>query len=125
MLVDALNTFVDNRAFLSGKTVPTADNDLTKRNQKVGLICDYFHRIAEQIIVNGNVHRVDMLFGIACNSDKLSVQSRNKRKILAFGIADYNIIRSCQKAVEYFTLYAETLSCTRRTEDKSVWVFEP
>ena len=125
MLVDALNTFVDNRAFLSGKTVATSDNDLTKRNQEVGLICDHFHRIAEQIIVNGNVHRVDMLFGIACNSDKLSVQSRNKRKILSFGVADDYVINCCKKAVEYFTLYAETLACTRRTEDKSIRIFEP
>lgn len=53
-----------------------------------------------------------MLFGIACNSDKLSVQSRNKRKILSFGVADDYVINCCKKAVEYFTLYAETLACT-------------
>ena len=64
MLVDALNTFIDNRAFLSGKTVATSDNDLAKRDQKVGLIGDHFHRIAEKEIINRNIHRIQVLFAV-------------------------------------------------------------
>ena len=124
MFVDTLNTLINDRAFLSGKPVATADNDLTQGDQEVGLVCDDFHRIAEHIVINGDVHRVDVLFGIAGDTDKLSVERRNKRKILTFGIADDNIVHGCQKAVEDLTLNAETLACAWCSEDKPVRIFQ-
>ena len=125
VLVDTLNTLINDRAFLRRKSVAAADNDLTQGDQEVRLVRNDFHRIAEHIVINGDVHRVDVLFRVAGDTDKLSVECRNKRKILTFGIADDNIVHGCQKAVEDLTLNAETLACTWRTEDKSVRVFEP
>ena len=64
MFVDTLNTLINDRAFLSGKPVATADNDLTQGDQEVGLVRNDFHRIAEHIVINGDVHRVDVLFAV-------------------------------------------------------------
>ena len=125
VLVDTLNTLINDRTFLRRKSVAAANNDLTQGDQEVGLVRNDLHRIAEHIIINGNVHRVDVLFRVAGDTDKLSVERRHKRKILAFGITDDNIVHGCQKAVENFTLNAETLACARCSEDKPVRVFEP
>ena len=122
MLIDTLYALINDRAFLSGKPVSAADNDLAQADKKITLVCNHFHRIGEHIVINGYVHRIDMLFGIAGDADKLTVKRRYKRKILAFGIADDNIIERSEKAVEDFTLDAETLAGTRRTEDKTVRV---
>jgi len=64
VLVNTLYALVNDRAFFRRQTVTTADNDLTKRNQKIGLIGDNFHRIAEKIIINGYIHWIDMLFTV-------------------------------------------------------------
>ena len=64
MLVNSLNTLINDRAFLRRKSVATADNDLTQGDQEVGLVCDDLHWIAEHIVINGNVHRVDVLFAV-------------------------------------------------------------
>ena len=66
-----------------------------------------------------------MLFAVAGNTDKLSVERRYKREIFTLGITDDNIVRGSQKAVKYLTFYAETLACARCAEDKSVGIFEP
>ena len=104
VLIDTLYALIYNGAFLSRKPVATADNDLTQGDQEVGLVRNDFHRIAEHIVINGNVHRVDVLFRVAGDTDKLSVERRNKWEIFTFGIADDNIVHGCQKAVENFTL---------------------
>ena len=107
MLVDTLNAFINDRAFLRRQSIATADDDLTQGYQEVGLIGDDLHRIAEQVVINRNVHRVYMMLAVRRNTDKLSVKRLHQRIIFALRIADDNIIYRGQEAVENLTLDRE------------------
>ena len=112
-LVNTLYAFINYRTFFGTQTVTTAHNDFTKGNQKVGFISDNLHRIFQQILVNSNIHRVDVLLRVACDTDKLSFESLHKRKIFSLRVTDNNIVRCSQKAVQNLTLNAETFTTSR------------
>ena len=55
---------------------------------------------------------------------RFSVQGSHEACIFSFGINDDNIIISCEKYVKHFTLSGKALAAARRTEYKTVWIFQ-
>lgn len=80
---------VDNGLFDWFKSVLTADNKLTKGEDKVCLQCNRAFVLG---VVEVNVKRIDILRGSRRNLDNLTVKAIDKRIIFGFGVADDNIV---------------------------------
>ena len=54
----------------------------------------------------------------------MPIKTLHKGKILGFRVADDNVIVSNEESICHFPFGGETLTASRRSQDKPVWVFE-
>ena len=119
--VHQTNAAVDDGLLNRFETGLAADDQFTQGQNEICLQAD---RAFVFRIVQVNVHRIDVLLAVGRDVDDLPLQQGDQRRILAFGIADDDVIVSDQKGIGHFPLCRERLAGTGSTKNQAVGVFE-
>ena len=121
IIVDHMNTAVNDRLFYRLQTLFAAHHQLTQRKNKVRL---QRQRIVLLTVIAVDVHGVDILSAGRADVDNLSMQTLHQRSVFCFRVADDNIIVRHQKSVGNLTLCAEGLARAGGAQNQTVGIFQ-
>ena len=119
--VNGVDTAVNDRLFHRLQALLTAHHQLTERKHKVRF---QRQRIIFLAVIAVDVHRVDVLGAGRADMDDLPMQMLHQRSVLAFRIADDNIIVCDQKSVGDFTFCAERFTGAGSAENQTVGILQ-
>ena len=119
LLVDLMDTAVDDRLFHRLQTFLAADNQFAERQDEIRLQSE---RTVFLGVVQVDIHRIDVLGAGRADMNDLAVEALHESRVLRFRIADDHIVIRHQEGVGDLTLGAEGFTGTRGTEDQAVRV---
>ena len=120
-LINLVNAAVDH-CFLHRLQPFFATHDqLTEGQDEISL---QSNRIILLAVIAVDVHRVDILAAGRADFDDLPAHARHKGCVLAFGIADNDIVISGKEGIGDLPLCRKALAGTRRTENQAVGRFQ-
>ena len=99
-----MNRTVDDGLFDRLQSLAPADDQLAQRQDEVGL---ERQRIVIITVVEVDIHRVDVAVAGRRNANHLSAECLDQRVILAFGIADDDVIIGQQNDIAYLAFCRE------------------
>ena len=121
LLVDLMDTAVNNRFFDGLQAFLSADNEFTERQYEVRFQRD---RVILLRVVQVDVHRVDVLGAGRADMNDLAVEALHESRVLSLRIADDHIVIRHQEGIGNLTLGAEGFTGTGGTENQAVRVLQ-
>ena len=119
LLVDLVDTAVDDRLFHRLKSFLSADHQLAERQDEVGF---QGKRVILVGVVLVDVHRIHILGGSRADVNNLALQLLYQSRVLSLRITDDHVVIRHQESIGDLTLGAEGLTGTGGSEDQAVRV---
>ena len=119
--VDHVDTAVHNGFLHRLQPRLTAHDQLHEGEDEVAFQCQ---RVIILGVVEGQVHRIDVLVGGGGNVDHLAAQPPHQGRILILRVDYGNVILGNQEGVGNFPLSGEGLAATWGSEDQAVGIFQ-
>ena len=112
---------VDDGLLFRFDAAPAPHDQLAEREDEIGLEAQ---RVVVVGIVEVDVHRVDVVMARGGDMDDLSSKRVDERVVLAFGIADDDVVLRYEENVADLPLCGEGFAASRRPQDQPVRVLE-
>lgn len=121
LLVDLMDTAVNDRLFHRLQAFLAADYQLAERQDEVGF---EGKRVIFFTVVCIYIHRIHVLGGCRGNVDDLAFQLLHQGGVLRFRITDDHVVIRHQESIGDLALGTEGLTGTGRSEDQAVRVLQ-